>query len=317
MALPHRLCHPLCQPRISVRDRAHNADQQLLRGPKASVAGGSRTPIDAMIRKAHSMPWRRVAGRFVRMVLWMAVFSAMTGPATAGGGDEGRDLRARVEVADLIVVGRVQDVIDDSPGARERRSREAHRVIVEKVLQGPDISGWRLALRPPADFLWALETSYVLFLDQQIVGSERPRVLEGTTRPATADVVARVRRAIAETGGEVLGRPAFWLSVQPGWAPHPRLQVLVLANGDFRWDVRTDGGSLTRRTGKLAEATRNRLVARAKALEREPITDDADIVSVGWVESGQVKRKTIYGGDRKAVEHFLESVTAALADASG
>ena len=262
------------------------------------------------------MSSRQLVATVVHALLLLALSWQTPQLAVAGGVNEGKEIAAMVKSADLVVVGRVQDVIDDSPGASQRRSREAHRVVVKETLQGPDITGWRLALRPPEDYLWSLETSYVLFLEQQAVGSERPRVLEGSTLPATPEAVARVRREIAQAGGTVLGRPVFWLSVVPGWSIRPSLQVLVFEDGEFRWQVRDGSDSVTEQTGKLTPESTSRLVARAKSLERGSVTDDADIISVGWVENEQVHRKTVYGGDRQSIEHFLDAVMERLRQAS-
>ncbi len=85
--------------------------------------------------------------------------------------------------ADLVIVARVVGLVDQSPSAQTRRTREVHTVLVEQTLQGCDESALTLVVRPNGED-WEIGRSYVLFLKRP--GLRLLEAIPGTSRPASS-----------------------------------------------------------------------------------------------------------------------------------
>lgn len=235
--------------------------------------------------------------------------------ASAGRVEPDAGLAARVAASELVLVARVEGPLDEHAEGAARLRREMHRVRVTRMLDGPDLTGWELYLRPPAQGPWAPGKSYVLFLTQPYFGSQQAVHLDTPALAATPAAVERTAAAVARRSGQVLRAPVFWLTVLPGWRPEPQLEVRVLADGSAWLRRREASGQTETRQVTLETETVDRLAAAARTLPETPVVDDATTLELGWTVGGEVQRKTVRGGDPAAVNAMVSRVTETILQA--
>lgn len=212
-----------------------------------------------------------------------------------------------IDASDLIVVGRVVGLVDTKPIAATRREREVHWIDVERTLAGGDEAGQRLRVRPNG-LLWEDGRSYVLFLKRG--DGDWAEAVTQPDVPASPERIASVEAVLAERGRGVEPRRLVWIRYTGGWGGGLLAEFSVTGGGDFVWRGKADPGSEpVELAGTLPAGETAGLIEWIEGAGPGPISDDAGIVSVRWLDAGGEARDRSYlRPDRPPASELLDRV---------
>lgn len=206
-----------------------------------------------------------------------------------------------VRSSDLVIVGRMIGLVDQKPGAMQRRARERHWVDVLKTLKGNDESGERFAVLPLGR-AWQDGKDYILFLEWN--GSNIAKAHHIAVLPATGSNIAAVTREIASQGAGPEPRRAYWVRHDGGWQRAPATEFIVTEDFRFVWSRRRPGGASGTGTevlrGVLPKPALAALVRGAAGFPATIAGDDEDKVTVYWRVAGGRKHSKELGGASSA-----------------
>lgn len=254
--------------------------------------------------------WRHpssIAALFYVLSIWLLVVDS----AGAGGAGGLPDLTPdAVRSSDLVIIGRVDGLVDQKPGAMQRKPDEAHWIDIITTLKGSDETGERFLVLPGGQ-LWQDGNSYVMFLEWVGGNIAKSRYLPAIE--ATENNVAFITREIVKSGAGPTPRRTYWLRYIGGWQLHAAIEFIVTADARFTWlhrPTETAGGPKeTILRGKLPVSVLDTLMRRAEMLPTGVAGDDEGKVTVRWRDTdSKIRTKDLGSPSGKKVMLLLQEI---------
>lgn len=200
----------------------------------------------------------------------------VVGGAALARDDNARELRQAIEGSDVVVIGRVEGTVDKKPEAQSRKHLEAHWVTITRTLNGYDIAGLRVKVKPNGTNLED-GLSFVFVLKEGSPGGIYRAVY--VSPGATEAQVATVSGIVAESGGKVLPKRQLRVRHVTGWSSTTRAELSITVDRKFEWrQLQHDRVDI--RAGSLSSHQVANLIEQIRQTKRGPIADDAGVVTI-------------------------------------
>jgi len=237
-------------------------------------------------------------------------------PAQVEGEATSQDFTHAIKASDYVVIGRIIGMVDRNPSPAapaDRKTREAHRVVVQATLKGHDIAQRTIIVRPNT-LQWIDGSTYVLFLEDrgngffdaipEVVLTQTPAEIASAARQLGFAVLPRLELRMRHLGG--------CCSTHSGMLEELR----VMADGRFEFEarVKTEDGHLEKKVdvfqGVLPKEALSNLIKSVKTVKKAPLPDGGGLLNFEMSGApGKVEYHTFtLLGQPEAVE-ILEAFT--------